>query len=242
MFIKIFPFLIALLIVLAIWEEFVREKRGEDFKKIGYEFTKSISFLPSFLQRTLDYFFNKFAIRQLLNPWFFFPATILFTFYFSQKISSESSTIVLLITFFAVMWYARETYALRNEQKKTNELIAGRPLVLIAKEIGNRVSIKNAGNNIARNIIVEFKKDGSLVQQYRFIVLGINNEIPYTIPEDLVKDIDVCNPQLLVVITYNNFQEQQEFETIYKTDSTVVIKPDVGRFLQISDTVRQAKK
>lgn len=150
MYYEIFPFLIALLIVLAIWEEFVREKRGKDFKKIGTDYINSISILPSFLQRILDYLFNKFVIRQLLNPWFFFPASILFTLYFSQKISSESSTIVLLITFFAVMWYARETYALRNEQKKTNELIAGRPLVLVAKELGNRISIKNAGNNIVQ--------------------------------------------------------------------------------------------
>lgn len=231
---KVIYSLFALLIFLAIWEELVRERRGKNLLKNEYRDT--IHFVPSALQGILDYFFNKFAIRQILNPWFLFPASILFTLYFAEKISRDTQDIVLLITFFAVMWYSRETYALRNEQKKTNGLIAGRPLILIAKEIeGDKISIKNAGNNIARNIIVSFIMNDELKEKYKFISCGIDQEIPYPIPEYLVNLINGCDPVLRATITYYNFQKDEQFETIYRTDETVVIKPNIGRFAEISD-------
>lgn len=230
-----FPYLISLLFVLAIWNELVREKRGNDLKKVFMDYRGTISHLPSLLQRLLDYLFNKFGIRQLLNPWFFFPFSILFVIYFYRNTFDQSQSIVLLVTFFAIMWYARETFALRNEQKKNNILIAGRPLLLVAKELGNNISVKNSGNNIARQIELKLTIRGGQKWEYKFISLGINQEISHTIPPELTDKIDQCNPNLIAVITYYNFQKNEKYETSYITDESVVIKTGIGRFNQISD-------
>lgn len=235
-----------ILLVLAIWNELYRDRKNlhNDWKRVVKDnFKKPFIWWPfSVAQRLLDYFFIKFATRQLLNPWFFIPASALLTYYLSRQFSLKSSEKIYLITFFAILWYARETWALRKEQQKNNQLveknnqlIAGRPLIIIAKEFGNAISVKNVGNNIARHIILEFKIDDVSKETYKFISLGLDQEIPYPIPEYLVNDIDNCNPKLLAIVTYHNFQENHQYETRYKTDSSVVVKAGVGRFAQISD-------
>jgi len=144
---------------------------------------------------------------------------------------------LFFITFLSILWYSRETHALRIEQKKNNEIIAGRPLILVAKELGNQISVKNAGNNIAREVGLFFIREDESIMSVNFQTCGIGQEIGYNISDDLTTQIDKCDPNLKAILVYKNFQNNLEFETIYKSDAGAVIKTNVGRFKQISDRV-----
>jgi len=226
-----------LLLVLAFWEDFVREKRSKEFFNIFKDNVWTINYVPSILQRILDYLFNKLLIRQFFNPWFFFPFSILLTTYFYHNFSAEWYVVIVFITFLSILWYSRETHALRIEQKKNNEIIAGRPLILVAKELGNQISVKNAGNNIAREVGLFFIREDESIMSVNFQTCGIGQKIGYNISDDLTTQIDKCDPNLKAILVYKNFQNNLEFETIYKSDAGAVIKTNVGRFKQISDRV-----
>jgi hypothetical protein len=236
MFAKIFFYLILpLLISLAIWEEYIREKRTSDLKIIFTEFRKTRWYVFSLLQRVLDYLFNKLTIRQFLNPWFFFPMSIFFSIYFHLKISQSMPDLILLVTFFALMWYARETFALRQEQIKNNVLIAGRPLLIMAKEVGNKISIKNMGNNIARNADLEITINNNIFLKVSFIAFGIDQKIMYDISEKLVNQIDNCNNDLRAMIRYRDFQNNNRYKTTFKLNKNIVVESGIGRFELIED-------
>lgn len=235
MFVKFFPYIIGFLIIIAIWEDFGREKRFNDLKRVFTDFWKSGWYVFSLLQRLLDYVFNKLVIRQFLNPWFFFPASILFSIYFFQTTSQETSSIILLVTFFALMWYARETFALRQEQSKNNTLVAGRPLIIIAKEITSRISVTNTGNNIARNINLDIVLNDINSLHVNFIVLTKGQKIIYDISDDLADKIDECNNNLLATLRYFDFQEQNRYQTVFRPNAESVVESGIGRFELISD-------
>lgn len=236
-----------LLLIIAIWEEFCRERRGREFKRIFTQFEKFGFWqgIIAFLQRILDWIFNKFMIRQLLNPYFFFPFSIILTFVLYNKIKSVDGNIqsvILFITFLAIMWYARETHALRSEQKKSNEIsresneiLKGRPLVVIAKENGDYISVKNTGNNIARDIILLLKRENKLLKGIRFLVLGINEKIAYGIEKNIVDLIDNCDDKIQTEIYYWDFQKGKSYLTTFRLDEKIFIESGIGRFNIVED-------
>lgn len=235
MFVNFFPFLIGFLVVLALWEDLVREKRSIDLKRVFTDFWKSRWYAFSLPQRILDYIFNRLVIRQFLNPWFFFPSSTLFSIYFYTEVSHETTSFILLITFFALMWYARETFTLRQEQSKNNALTAGRPLIIIAKEINSVISITNTGNNIARNIILDIVLDGKNVFHNILITLRVEQKISYDITDQLAGKIDECSKNLQAELQYYDFQEQNRYKTIFRLNAESVVESRIGRFELISD-------
>lgn len=226
---------IAILLIVAFWQEFYREGRKREFKRIFNQFNKFGFWngIIAFVQRILDWIFNKFMIRQLLNPYFFFPFSIVLTLVLYNKIKSVDGniqSIILFITFLAIMWYARETYALRSTQKESNGILRGRPLVVIAKEKGDYISVKNTGNNIARDITLLFKREDKLLKKIEFLVLAVNQKIVYGVEKNIVNLIDNCDDKMQTEIHYCNFQETKPYQTTFKLDKDIFIESGVGRF------------
>ncbi|GBE16357.1 hypothetical protein BMS3Abin15_00171 [bacterium BMS3Abin15] len=80
---------------------------------------KGINKLFYIIQRSLNYFFRGFIIRQILNPYFLFPFLVIL--YWLLRIKSWGNIeLVLLVTLIVILWYSKETFALREEQRKGN--------------------------------------------------------------------------------------------------------------------------
>jgi len=160
------------LLAVALWEDLVREKRINELKKVWTDRKNCIGFI----QRILDWLFNKITTRQFLNPYFFFPFSFVLTIYLSKEGKlADSMSVILFITFLAIIWYSRETWALRQEQQKNNDIIRGRPILSIIKNVGNTIEIRNDGTNIAYNIQIKFyyqDKESIVNSDIEFSVLG----------------------------------------------------------------------
>lgn len=188
-----------------------------------------------FFQRLLNYVFVGFFIRQILNPYFLFPFSLIASVYLykNQKLV-EPEDIILFVTFLAILWYSRETFLLREEQGKSNKILAGRPLVIISKEVGNYINIKNFGNSIAKSIVVKIFLENKEKFNAEFLVLGEGQDIRYPIEPFHSDLIDECNKNLYVEIQYRSFSSRMKFVTKFITDEKILIDSEKGRF-KISD-------
>lgn len=110
-------FSLILLCVVAAWNEIFFSKRTNSSKKPE----KPCRDLISFIQEVLEFIFNKFVIRQILNPYFLFPFSILSLIFLKRQSNLVNSDIILLATFIALMWYSKETYELRKAQNIANK-------------------------------------------------------------------------------------------------------------------------
>ncbi len=231
---------LAVLILIVFWEDVRREKRINDFLKIFNEFKNHDCFLDKlfgFFQRILDYIFNKIFIRQILNPYFLFPFTILFSFYLYFVKKTILSDLVYFITFVAILWYSRETWALRKEQVKSNEILAGRPLVIVSKGEGNFICVKNFGTSIAKKILIRLMYEEKEISSKEFLVLGKGQEIKYAIPGDAVRMIETQERQFFIYLEYRSFNKHEKYKATFIIDETILVDSEKGGFKLVNEKI-----
>ncbi len=101
------------------WDKIYNERKLENDKIFSIRCIDI--FLYYMIQRSLNYIFRGFFIRQILNPYIIIPFLIILSLNLMPKVLEEkigSTDFILLITFIAILWYSKETYALRESQKK----------------------------------------------------------------------------------------------------------------------------
>ncbi len=257
-------FLIISLIVLLLlalyreWEDDGLEKEIRNFfydKRLKNEKKVSIRrpdiFLYYMLQRSLNYLFRVIVLRHILDYCLVFPLTIVLVLFLHYKYKFDGPDLILFITFMAILWYSKETFASRQQQKsqidlqkKANEIAIGRPFVFIIKEAdGNYISVKNLGNNTAKNVVVNFLVNGVSKKIINFPVITFHGEeIKYEIENDLTRLIDSVDLNLIAVISYSDFHEENSYITKFRPNEKVFIVPGKGRFETISDERKKTKK
>lgn len=161
-------------------------------------------FLYYILQRSLNYLFRGIVLRHILNYYLVFPLTIIFSLFLYYRYEVKDQSLILFITFMAILWYSKETFDSRQEQKnanriakKANEIAIGRPVLSIIKNVGDTIELRNDGTNIAYDIWVKFyhKQRGSIKNdRIKFPVLG----------KGLFYRIDIKNEMFNVLIDGNS--------------------------------------
>lgn len=243
--------LFAYLIAIALWEDWKRENRRGDLKNIWLKKGAGfLGFLFGFPQRILDYIFNKLTTRQFLNPYFFFPFSIILILFLYKKGFFESAdksngSLILFITLLMVMWYSRETWALRKEQQKSNNILKGRPVLSIIKNVGNTLEVRNDGTNIAYNIKIHFLYNGITECKREIAILGAGKGLSYKIgisdirmSAGMLSDLINSSPpdkNLKVIIDYSDSIEgEKRFRDKWKLDENVLMSSaNEGRFRMI---------
>jgi len=191
-------------------------------------------FLYYIIQRLFNYIFRGFITRQILNQYIIFPLIIVLLLYFLFRNDFDTNNVqnlILLITFIAIIWYSKETFALREEQKNANRIAMGRPLIIIAKEEGNYVGIKNYGNNIAKHINIKLIHKNVLLKEIKYNVLNHTQElIKYPIDEKISQIIDSVDKDFIAEVKYYNFQSRRAHLTTFELDDSILIDSRIGRF------------
>ncbi len=225
------------LVIIAIWEEFCREGGFKDLKRIGRDFKDEVPFAG--IQRILDYLFNKLLIRQILNPYFLFPVAIFLSiFFWNNKIIDKQSDLIYFITFIALMWYARETHALRKEEQKQTSLQT-RPFLRLefnwdyAKQWNGWIygykyyneeppilQLVNDGKGIARDVSIhDFDNKGRIIKFDKISVIGPNSQpsgiskrsIKYSNGNKVTKLFKKLNPKrnYELIVTYRDVNKNE---------------------------------
>jgi len=191
-------------------------------------------FIYYIIQRLFNYVFRGFVTRQILNQYIIFPLIIVISLFLLSRndINKDTSqNLILLITFVAIIWYSKETFALREEQKNANDIAIGRPLIIIAKELGNFIGIKNYGNNIAKHISIKFIHKGILLKEIQYNVLNHTQKlVKYPIDENISAIIDSVDKDFITEIKYYNFQSRRRYITTFELDDSILVDSRVGRF------------
>lgn len=257
----LFWLLLIVLFLLALYREWEDGKLGKEIKKIFCDkklksgikvsIRQPDIFIYYILQRSLNYLFRGIVLRHVLDSYIVFPLTIILSLFLHYKYKFDGPDLILFITFMAILWYSKETFASRQQQKrqiklqeKSNEISIGRPFVFIIKEAdGNYISVKNLGNNTAKNVVVNFLVNGVSKKIINFPVITFNGEeIKYEIEENLSQFIDLVNLNLIVVISYSDFHEENSYITKFRPNEKVFIVPGKGRFETVSDEKIKTKK
>lgn len=232
--------LIIVLVWIALKNEAGRDKGIQTFLKNTSADWKEFG-LWAFVQRILDYLANKLIIRQFLNPYFFFPFSVLLTIWlWTSSFVREGADLILFITFLALMWYARETHALREEAKKQTKILTGRPLVVLnkeVKEIEEKYSIYNAGNAVAIDISIKYFKGEKEIfsnqPEQKFVALGAKDIIAFNVTRELGELADAVDPHFRVRIEYfnlNDIAKKDRLCTVLAPDEKILTRSNVGRF------------
>lgn len=230
------------LIFIAVWKDAEQGKIKKYKKELARRKPETNKQLYN-TQKRLEYFGN-LIVRQILDPYIIFPLFVLLAILFVNNNWEFGQTTVLTITFIAILWYSRETLVLRQKQqelnrisKKANEIAMGRPLIFIIKEDdGNYISVKNFGNNTAKNVIIKFIMDGKVDKKIEFpVVVAGGKEIPYPIEEKFTSLIDACDPKFQVKIEYNDLFEKNLYRTEFFLNKDVLVVRGKGRFKISSD-------
>lgn len=202
---SLFWLLPSILFLMALYREWEDDNNlGKEIRKIFCDKKfkgKKVSirqpdiFLYYILQRSLDYLFRGIVLRHILSQYIVFPFTIIFSLFLYYRHGVKDQSLILFVTFMAILWYSKETFASRQEQKnanriakKANEIAIGRPVLSIIKNVGDTIEIRNDGTNIAYNIWVKFyysQKEDIKNDRIKFPILGrglfyridINNEM-----------------------------------------------------------------
>ncbi|MBU4347851.1 hypothetical protein KKF23_04920 [Patescibacteria group bacterium] len=249
------------LLLLALYREWEDDSLEKEIRKIFCDKKlkngKKVSirqpdiFLYYILQHSLNYLFRGIVLRHILDCYIVFPLTIILSLFLQYKYEVGSQSLILFITFMAILWYSKETFASRQQQKgqiklqkEANEIAIGKPFVFVIKEAdGNYVSIKNFGNNTAKNVIVDFLVNGVSEKIINIpVITPHGEEIKYEIEDRLSRLVDSENFNLSVSISYSDFHEKNSYITKFRPNKKVLIVPSKGGFEAISDEKIETKK
>lgn len=147
-------------------------------------------FLYHFFQRFFNYIFRGFFTRQILNQYIIFPLAIILSVYvwFNLSYENKIQDLILLITFMSILWYSKETFALREEQKNSLKFEQRPCLIPRVVHMGQgeyQIKIKNIGRGIAVDICFKIIVDGksSIGSLYRSVkFMSPNNESSIEFP------------------------------------------------------------
>jgi hypothetical protein len=112
-----------ILFTIAVWEEKSERNWKWQFtdviKRRGEQ--KGVNKYFFIVQRTINYLFRGFIVRQIFNPYFLFPFLILL-FWFLRLNNIGNSDLILTLTLIVILWYSKETFVLRQSQDESNEI------------------------------------------------------------------------------------------------------------------------
>lgn len=138
----------------------------------------------------LDHIFRIFIMEQILNQYILFPLTIILSLYLYFRYNLKASELILFITFMAILWYSKETFQLKNEQRSANKIFRKSqrpcltPFIRHIDENHYRLKIKNTGRGVAIDVLVKIITSGNsyavkLRNNIRYISSGEEQSIKF---------------------------------------------------------------
>ncbi|MDO9230960.1 MAG: hypothetical protein Q7U36_00555 [bacterium] len=244
---SLFWLLPLILFLMALYREWENDNNlGKEIRKIfcNKKFKgKKVSirqpdiFLYYILQRSLNYLFRGIVLRHILNYYLVFPLTIIFSLFLYYRYEVDDQSLILFITFMSILWYSKETFDSRQEQKnanriakKANEIAIGRPVLSIIKNYGDTIELRNDGTNIAYNIWIKFyykERENIKNDKIKFPILG----------RGLFYRIDINNGAFNILLSENSKKLIDLIDGEKKNENDQLIPDEnLGVIIEYSDS------